>query len=139
MLGQKDRPHGMAFYGTKGAIFADRLGFELYPELKRNERTDRLRSDQVKPEQFRTAAAKGSSDESTFEHTRNFIECIRSRATPVADVAEGHASSILPHLGNIACRTGHKLVWNAETEEIENSDEAAKLLSRVDRRPWDLI
>ncbi|HTV56716.1 MAG TPA: Gfo/Idh/MocA family oxidoreductase, partial [Terriglobia bacterium] len=29
-----DRPHGMAFYGTKGTLYADRVGFELYPEPK---------------------------------------------------------------------------------------------------------
>ena len=139
MLGQKDRPHGMAFYGTDGAIFADRLGFELYPELKPGERTDRIRPQEIKDHMFRTKAVDGRSDESTFEHARNFVECIRSRRNPAADIAEGHASSILPHLGNIACRTGAKLQWNGDTEQIENSKEAAELLGRDARKPWDLI
>ena len=139
MLGHKDRPHGMAFYGTDGVIFADRLGFELYPELKSGKRTDRLTEDEVTPDLFRTAEADGQSDESTFLHCHNFIDCVRSRDRPVADIEEGHASSILPHLGNIACRTGHKLEWNADTEQIENSDEAAKLLSREARKPWNLV
>ena len=139
MLGQKDRPHGMAFYGSKGAIFADRLGFELYPELAPGKRTDRLKPGAVRPEMFRTSGADGRSDESTPLHTQNFIECVRSRATPVADVAIGHGSSILPHLGNIACRTGEKLIWNSATEQIENSAEASKLLGREARKPWDLI
>src|SRR5438552_544393 len=30
--GKDDRPHGMAFYRTNGALFADRVGFEIYPE-----------------------------------------------------------------------------------------------------------
>ena len=139
MLGHKDRPHGMAFYGTRGAIFADRLGFELYPELKPGERTDRLQPEQVKPEMFQTASASGRSDDSTFLHAQNFIECVRTRAKPVAEAAIGHESSILPHLGNIACRTGQKLVWNAAAEKIENSPEAAALLGRDARPPFDLI
>ena len=49
MLGQRDRPNGMAFYGTDGSIFADRLGFELYPELKRGKRTDRLQPEDITP------------------------------------------------------------------------------------------
>ena len=139
MLGQKDRPHGMAFYGTKGTIFADRLGFELYPELAPGKRTDRLKPEQVEPEMFRTEAANGRSNDSTLLHTQNFIESMRSRAIPIADVAIGHGSSILPHLGNIACRTGDKLIWDAENETINNSEQASQLLGRKARKPWDLI
>ena len=139
MLGQKDRPHGMAFYGTDGAIFADRLGFELYPELKPGHRTDRIKREEVRQSMFRTKAADGRSDESTLQHAKNFVECIRSRKKPAADIAEGHASSILPHLGNIACRTGAKIQWDADTERIVNSEKAAGLLGRDARKPWDLI
>ncbi len=32
MRGGEDRPHGMAFYGTRGSIFADRIGYDIYPE-----------------------------------------------------------------------------------------------------------
>jgi Oxidoreductase family, C-terminal alpha/beta domain len=32
MRGKEDRPHGEAFYGTNGALFCDRIGFEIYPE-----------------------------------------------------------------------------------------------------------
>lgn len=139
MLGQRDRPNGMAFYGTEGTIFADRLGFELYPELKPGKRTDRLNPDEITPELFRTAAADGRSDESTFLHTQNFIDCVRSRKTPIADVEIGHGSSILPHLGNIACRTGEKITWDAKQERAINAPESAKLLGREARKPWDLI
>ena len=33
MRGADDRPHGMAFYGTEAALFVDRIGMELYPEV----------------------------------------------------------------------------------------------------------
>ncbi len=33
MRGADDRPHGMAFYGTRAALFVDRIGMELYPEM----------------------------------------------------------------------------------------------------------
>lgn len=139
MLGTHDRPHGMAFHGTEGTILADRLGFELYPELKPGKRADRLKPEEVTPDLFRTSSAEGRSDESTFLHVKNFVECVRSRHAPVADIEIGHGSSILPHLGNIACRTGEKLVWEAAREEINNSPQAAKLLGREARKPWDLI
>ena len=139
MLGTHDRPNGMAFYGTEGTIFADRLGFELYPELKPGKRADRLKPSEVSPDLFRSTATDGRSDESTLAHVANFFDCVRSRATPVADVAIGHGSSMLPHLGNIACRTGEKFQWDAKNEQIVGGPESAKLLNREPRKPWDLI
>ena len=32
-LGADDRPNGVAFYGTEAALFVDRIGMELYPEI----------------------------------------------------------------------------------------------------------
>jgi len=65
MLGQKDRPHGIAIYGTKGSIFADRLGFELYPELKKGERTDRIKPEETNP---RCSARPLRTDDRTSPH-----------------------------------------------------------------------
>ena len=32
--GPDDRPHGEAFYGSKGTLISDRIGFEIYPEME---------------------------------------------------------------------------------------------------------
>ena len=42
-------------------------------------------------------------------HLRNFLACVRSGDRPNADIEEGHKSTLLCHLGNIAYRTGHTL------------------------------
>ncbi len=34
MRGAYNRPHGFAFYGTKAALFVDRVGYEIFPELE---------------------------------------------------------------------------------------------------------
>jgi hypothetical protein len=54
-------------------------------------------------------------------------------------VAIGHRSSIVPHLGNIAYRTGNKIRWDAKNEMIINDEQALQLLGRTARKPWDLI
>ena len=77
--------------------------------------------------------------DSTALHLKNFIECVRSRQKPVADVEIGHRSTTVPHLGNIALRTGHKIHWEAEREEIAGDAMATGLLDRSARKPWDLI
>ncbi len=41
------------------------------------------------------------------------------------------------HLANISLRTGRKLVWDAEKEEIVGDREANTMLVRPYRSPWD--
>jgi predicted dehydrogenase len=119
--GAEDRPHGEAYYGTNGALFADRIGFEIYPER-----------DRVKRRQTNVADA-------TSPHARAFVECVRSRKTPPATVEMGHRATLIGHLGNIAFKTGRKLKWDAAREEFPGDPEASKLLGREARKPWNLI
>jgi predicted dehydrogenase len=120
--GAEDRPNGMAFYGTNGALYADRIGYEIYPELK----------SPLGRKQMNTTDA-------TKLHAANFIDCVRSRKPPNAEVEIGHRSTTVAHLGNIAFKIGKKLHWNGDTEEFVDDGQASKLLSRQPRRPWDLI
>lgn len=132
-----DRPHGEAYYGTNGAIFCDRIGFELHPEPSKVALTRKERSKPV--DSWRTTAKRVQSEDATPLHTANFIECVRSRKAPNAEVEIGHRSTTVPHLGNIAYKTGRKLTWDAVKEDFVNDAEASKLLSRPARKPWDLI
>ena len=126
--GTEDRPNGMAFYGTNGALFADRIGYEIYPESQRAGSTE----SPLERKHMNTADA-------TQLHAANFIECVRSRNKPAAEVEIGHRSTTVAHLGNIAFKTAKKLHWNAETEEFVDDGEASKLLYREPRKPWNLI
>ena len=137
MAGTDDRPNGLAFYGTNGALFADRIGFEIYPEpVPRRRRGEAMSRDAAK---FRMERKVAFTPDSTALHVQNFIECVKSRQRPVADVEIGHRSSIVPHLGNIAYKTGRKLKWDAAKEIVTDDAEATKLLAREARQPWDLI
>ena len=139
MRGSDDRPHGMAFYGTNGALFADRIGFEVYPELIAESGPGAPKVAANSEEGFRTERIESSGADATALHVKNFLECMRSRQKPVADVEIGHRSTIVPHLGNIAIRTGHKLHWDAAKEEIIGDSQASALLSRDARQPWGEI
>jgi len=73
------------------------------------------------------------------EHKENFLHCVRSRATPNADIEEGHRSTLLPHLANISYRLGgQKLVIDPKTGEIVGNDEAMKLYRRQYRKPYTI-
>jgi hypothetical protein len=60
----------------------------------------------------------------------NFLECVRSRKNPVADIEIGHLSTRLCHLGNIAHRTGSVVRFDAASEGIPDHPAAKTLLSR---------
>lgn len=71
-------------------------------------------------------------------HFQNWLDCIKTRMKPIADVEIGHRSATVCHLGNIAIRTGRKIVWDASLEAIPGDDEAHGMLTRPYRDPWKL-
>jgi len=120
--GLEDRPNGLGFYGTKGTIFTDRYGYDVYPERGSSVVRKHLQS-----------------YDATDRHTQNFIDAIRGKVRPAAPIEMGHRATTVAHLGNIAFHTGHKLRWDAESERCLDDPEANRLLGRNAREPWDLI
>ncbi len=70
------------------------------------------------------------------EHQQDFVDCVRNRKRPSADVEEAHRSTLLVHYANMSYRTGgQKLQVDPKTEAVD-SPEAMKLFRRVYRKPW---
>jgi predicted dehydrogenase len=70
------------------------------------------------------------------EHLKNWIQCIKSRNRPAADVEIGHRSATVCHLGNIARETGRKLKWDPVAEKFVGDASANQLVSREQRAPY---
>jgi hypothetical protein len=80
---------------------------------------------------------KGSRSASfSTEKTAHWSDCIKDHRRPNADIEEGHKSTRLCHLGNIAFRTGHSLRFDEPTETLIDDPEANKLLGRTYREPY---
>ena len=71
-------------------------------------------------------------------HVRNFLECVKSRKQPVLNLELAHHVSTVAHLGNIAFRSGSKIVWDPVRERIVNDAAADKLVGVKYRKPWKL-
>jgi hypothetical protein len=80
----------------------------------------------------------GSAPDSTTALIRNFLDCIKSRQTPLCPLEEGHRSTTFAHLANIAHATKTRLLWDADKEQFTNSDEANKMLHYEYRQPFKL-
>jgi predicted dehydrogenase len=72
------------------------------------------------------------------QHLQNWLDCIRSRARPVADVEIGHRSISVCHLANIVRRLGRPLDWDPVTERFVSDADADGLLSRPRRAGFEL-
>jgi predicted dehydrogenase len=71
------------------------------------------------------------------EHQDNFIDCIRTRKKPNADVEIGHQTVLLCHMANISYRVGNlKLAFDPKTETFTNCEKANQYLKREYRKPW---
>ncbi len=72
-------------------------------------------------------------------HAANFIECIRTRAAPNADVEQGHMAACLEHLANLSYRLGNvKLRFDGATETFVDNAEANARLKPTYREPYRL-
>ena len=72
------------------------------------------------------------------EHRDDFLDAVRNRRRPNADIEEGHLSTLLPQYANISYRLGgEKLLVDPKTERFTNSEAGNALLRREEyREPW---
>jgi len=123
---------GSVFYGEKGTLFLNRLGWEVIPEpvswyVPENK------------QKFRMKPLKGGPSPENGPHQQMFLDAVRAHKKPLmCDVSVGHLSAIPGHLANISYRVGRKIFWDAQTETIKDDPEANQLLTRVYRKPWVL-
>jgi hypothetical protein len=124
--------NGVRFHGANGWIFASRLTLEASdPEILKAPvaGTDTRAYD----ERNRNEEIPGTDD-----HQNNWLDCIRTRQTPVAGIEIGHRSATVCHLGNIALRLGRALQWDPEKEEFIGDAAANILKGKAFRAPWRL-
>ncbi|MBM3775887.1 MAG: Gfo/Idh/MocA family oxidoreductase [Acidobacteria bacterium] len=63
--------------------------------------------------------ASGGMSRASEDHVRNFLECIRTRATPAATVESGFQAGLVTQMANISLREGRRVRWNAERKKVE--------------------
>jgi len=113
-----DNAVGVTFYGSKGYLVIP--SYTSWHSFLGKERKE---------------GPKGSGGE---QHYRNFIEAVRTRKRDqlAAEIEEGHLSSALCHLANVAYRVGRSIEFDPKTETIRGDDDANRLLMRQYRAPF---
>ncbi len=132
--GPETREHGVAYHGENGILIVDRGGWEVHSETDRYKRPRRIYRMIGEPRH-----EKRSRDDMHLLHVKNFIECMRSRERPHADVEIGHNSIIASHIGNLSLRLGCRIDWDKEKERPIGNREAEKFMQPHYRAPWKLV
>lgn len=110
-------------YGTKGVMYVGRHGggWEVYER-------PRDRQPVVKTSHY------GRFPDAA--HKENFVQSLRSRELPSADIEQGHRSALLVHYANISYRLGGEQLRIGPQEQFVDNPAATKLFQRENRRPW---
>jgi predicted dehydrogenase len=147
----KPATSGLIFQGTKATMILSRSGFDIIPDRKelpvnivsRIGSGHPVGGPQPVPEEGEKywveplTDSSGDSKQQYVLHTRNFLDCVKSRSQPNSDLESAHEISTVCHLANISLRVGRKLRWDGRREEFVADGEANQMLARPYRSPWD--
>ncbi|MEX0678234.1 MAG: Gfo/Idh/MocA family oxidoreductase [Pirellulales bacterium] len=131
--------NGVMFEGDAGRIFVNRGTLAGVP-------VDRLADNPLERENFDlydfdnlSRPPRAGKLEAIINHMGNFFDCVRSRKTPISDVASQHRSASVCHLANISMRLGRKLRWDPQSEQFVGDQEANTWLSRPQRKGFEIV
>ncbi|WP_077921415.1 Gfo/Idh/MocA family protein [Spirosoma sp. 209] len=122
---------GVVFYGEKGTlVYPGANSYSIYDQKNKLVKTV---TDSTPYDATNTVSPLEQLD---ALHLQNFVQTIRGDASLQAPIAEGHKSTLLPQLGNIAYRVGRVIHCDPTNGHILNDKEAMKLWSRDYSKDW---
>jgi hypothetical protein len=116
---------GVAFHGTEATLVVDHTGWQVFSK-------DGGVALDVR------AQGENSNGRSNGAHEKNFIDCVKSRSRPNADIEMGRLATTICHLGNISCRLGRDVRFDPNTETFPGDQAANAYLEKEYRKPYEL-
>lgn len=89
------------------------------------------------PENLKTKIIGGNDKRVYYSdnHYRDFLDAIKKRSKPIADIETGHRSATVCNIGNIAYEVKVPLKWNPVKEKF-NNEQANAMLFRNMKKEW---
>jgi hypothetical protein len=133
--------NGVTFHGKDGLIYVNRGRFALkvgekqVADFTKNDSKPSLKEqlDLVEKEFLADPKVKLTR---VSGHKDNFIECLRTRQKPIADVEIGARTVTTCHLVNFAYRYGQKVLWDPAKLNFAQDGGKAEWLTRDYRGDW---
>jgi predicted dehydrogenase len=131
-------PWAATFYGDKGTLKAGVMAYDFIPSGK--DGTPLHEDVTYELEQFPEDKTEKDLERHVAPairaHMKDFLGCIESRRTPVADIEQGYMSATSCILANLSMRLGRSLSWDHAAGRVAGDEEANRLLRRPYRSPW---
>ena len=129
-------PNGLKFIGDAGWIFVSRGSVATKdPAVPRG----RLRPLDASDERLLDPKGVVVSLPESREHHENWLECVRSRRTPLVPAPIAHRSNTACIVSWIAMKLGRPLTWDPKAERFVNDAAANALLARNERAPYGAV
>jgi predicted dehydrogenase len=93
---------GVEICGTEGRLLIDRRHYEFHGIVRGAQ----------------PVVVQAEDPDMVFAHVSNFLDCVRTRQRPNADVLIGHRSAQASHLGNISYMEKRRIDFDPQREEI---------------------
>ena len=131
-------PWAFFIYGSKGTLKGSVHRWDFVPVDRgaaalRGE--NKLEVDQY-PEDKTEKDLELHSAHAVRYHMQDWLRAVDERSRPVADIEEGHISTVACILANLSVQLGRRLEWDEARGEVRNDGAANKLLARPYREPW---
>lgn len=121
---------GVVFYGDTGSMFIDGNGYTIY-DLE-NKTIKKVIDESVDPRNLASPA-----DHLDAVHIQNFLSAISRGTRMNSHIAEGHKSTLLCQLGNIALRSGNALKTDPANGHIIGDSSTQQYWSRKYEPGWE--
>jgi len=139
MIVSNEIPNGIRFEGSDGWIFVSRGDYQVTSsdpgagttQAKKLDASDpRLLTSVIGENEFHLTVSKS--------HHGNWLEAIRDNKPTIAPVEEAHRSCSACLIHHIAMKLKRKIYWDPVKEQFKNDDEANKMLSRSQRKGYEI-
>jgi predicted dehydrogenase len=100
---------GIIFRGSEATLKIDRAHMAVYPEGGMPVPGTLVPEPEI---------LMRSERDGTIDNIKNFLDCMRSRKTPNANIQVGFEAARTSWIGNIALRRGMKTVWDASQGKV---------------------
>ncbi|MBY0477885.1 MAG: Gfo/Idh/MocA family oxidoreductase [Chitinophagaceae bacterium] len=139
MIVSNEFPNGIKFEGSKGWIFVSRGDYQATSsdpgagtvQAKKIDASDpSILTSVIAEKEFHFTVSK--------DHHGNWLEAIRDNKKTIAPVEEAHRACSACLLHHISMKLKRKLYWDPAKEQFKNDAEANRMLSRPQRKGYEV-
>ncbi len=139
MIVSNEFPNGIKFEGTKGWIFVSRGDYQATSSDPNAGTVQAKKIDASDPAVLTSVIGKNEFHFTVSnDHHGNWLEAIRDNKKTIAPVEEAHRACSACLLHHISMKLNRKLYWDPVKEQFKNDDEANKMLSRPQRKGYEV-